>query len=777
MKFIRSLRLLHSGTAKSLLAGGFEEQGSRFHQAHARQRLLFSARRCQIIGGRWEHYCTSPSVTVQPPIAKKKEEYIRTHGYRVEDPYRWMQDPEDKDVWKYIEEENIYTSSMMKDTSEMQEQLLDEMEDWSHLDAMSGDDFEVIGDYVYYTKSGGGEDYPVYCRSPLDSDEDDPPEEIVLDVNHLADTFGYQQARVSVLKLSPGSTHLAITVETDSADSFVGHIVKVGAQDQLVYLKTIPDIFNIEWITDDVILYTKAENLRACQVWRCVIGQADKADELLYQENDDRYFVDVSHTKDRKFVTINSNSKTTSEVRVVSSSSPMGEPCLVQGRIEGMEYYVEHHGGKFFFLTNQGAAADYKLMCAPTNTTSSSDWTEVVPPRPGGRVVDMDMFHQGCVLAEKRGGVPAITVVPTGRAEDTYSFKLPTWACVIKPGANTTADSSGYRFTLSSPIQPEVEYEFHLPTRQLWKQTTEGSPAVSDQYVMHRLMATSQDGTSVPLTVFHKKGVEQTGKNPLLVYVYGAYGEDVNMNFSSERLVLLERGWVLAFCHVRGGGELGRQWYHNGRLLNKDQTFKDLESCISHLHGAGYSSPGLTAACGTSAGGMAVAALCNRSPGLLAAAIMKVPFVDVLGAMLDRSLPLTAQEFQEWGDPGTHPDVFNYIKAYCPYHNIKPQSYPSMLVTATLDDTRVPYWSPLKYVAKLRGLQQLTSLQSSNTQERMTSTDQTKHSNDINLHRNFLILQVHEKGGHFGHDSQAVDSEQAAFEYAFLYKALGLSMT
>ncbi|XP_035694292.1 prolyl endopeptidase-like [Branchiostoma floridae] len=449
----------------------------------------------------------------------------------------------------------------------------------------------------------------------------------------------------------------------------------------------------------------------------------------------------------------------------------MGEPQLVQARIEGTEYYMEHQGGKFFFLTNHGSAADYKLMCAPTDATSSSEWREVVPARPSGRVVDMDMFHQGCVLAEKRGGVPAITVVPTDRAQDTYSFKLPTWACMIKPGANTTADTSGYRFTLSSPIHPEVEFEFHLPTKQLWKQTTEGPPAVPNHYVMHRLMATSQDGTSVPLTVFHKKDVEYAGKNPLLVHAYGAYGEDVNMGFRSERLVLLERGWVLAFCHIRGGGELGRQWYHQGRLLNKEQSFQDLESCIAHLHGAGYSSPGLTAACGTSAGGTAVAALCNRSPDLIAAAVMKVPFVDVLSVMLDRCLPLTAQEFQEWGDPTAEPDVFKYIQSYCPYHNIKQQSYPAMLVTAALDDTRVPYWSPLKYVAKLRGLQQLTSHQSSNHQERMTG-----HGNDMNICRNLLLLQVHEKGGHFGHDSHAVDSEQAALEYAFLYKALGLSM-
>ncbi|XP_078591496.1 prolyl endopeptidase-like [Branchiostoma floridae x Branchiostoma japonicum] len=770
MRSIRSLRFLRNGTTLGRLVDYFSgsvKQGSGYHSAHGRSSSLLSS--AQIRSWRCEQYCSSASVSIQPPTVKRKVEYISTHGNRVEDPYRWMQRPEDKDVWKYIEEENIYMSSMMKETSKLQEQLVDEMEDWSHLDAMNGDDFEVIGNYVYYTKSGN--EYPVYCRSPLDSDEDIPPEEVVLDVNHLADTFGYQQARVGVLKLSPGSTHLAITLETDTADSYVGHIVKVGVQDQPMYLDTIPDIFNIEWVTDNVILYTKAQNLRACQVWRCVIGHDDKTDELLYQEYDERFFVDVSHTKDRKFVTINSNSKTTSEVRVVSSSSSMGEPQLVQARIEGTEYYVEHQGGKFFFLTNHGGAADYKLMCTPTDTTSSSEWREVVPARPGGRVVDMDMFHQGCVLAEKRGGVPAITIVPTDRAQDTYSFKLPTWACMIKPGANTTADTSGYRFTLSSPIHPEVEFEFHLPTKQLWKQTTEGPPAVPDHYVMHRLMATSQDGTSVPLTVFHKKDVEHAGKNPLLVHAYGAYGEDVNMSFRPERLVLLERGWVLAFCHVRGGGELGRQWYHQGRLLNKEQSFQDLESCIAHLHGAGYSSPGLTAACGTSAGGMAVAALCNRSPDLLAAAVMKVPFVDVLSVMLDPSLPLTAQEFQEWGDPAAEPDVFKYIQSYCPYHNIKQQSYPAMLVTAALDDTRVPYWSPLKYVAKLRGLQQLTSHQSSNHQERMTG-----HGNDMNICRKLLLLQVHEKGGHFGHDSHAVDYEQAALEYAFLYKVLGLSL-
>ncbi|XP_053920224.1 prolyl endopeptidase-like isoform X2 [Cuculus canorus] len=595
-----------------------------------------------------------------------------------------------------------------------------------------------FGNNVYFEEDG------CIFLSKADDDEGN------VDILFSTEDHGFSHAFIRRIRISPNQRYMAIGLKSENSEEATCVILKLG--NFPLVEKVIPNVFSFEWATNDVLYYTSQKNLKCQNVFMTTFTD-QKHTKLVYTEQDARFFVDIHCTKDRRFLTINSNSKTTSEVWLVDCRHPFKLPALVQARTKGVIYHIEHRNDELYILTTYGEPAEYKLMKAPVASSGMENWQLVYALEKKTKLVDLEMFSDHCIMFLKNAGHLYLNVL-SFVSHSVQSIKLPTWACEFELESHPEHTSSTCYFQLTSPVHPPKHFAYSFKENNLIEQAVQEVPIITN-YHTTRLLAKSEDETLVPITVFHNMNSKELHRKPLLVHVYGAYGIDLNMTFKEEKLMLIEEGWILAYCHVRGGGELGLSWHKDGCQHNKLKGLHDLKACIMLLHELGFSQPKYTALAAASAGGVLAGALCNTAPELIRAMVLQAPFVDVLSTMMKTHLPLTIEEQEEWGNPLADEKCMKYIKSYCPYQNIKPQCYPSVFITAYENDQRIPLTGVLRYVQKLR----------------KAALDYTSRTSKKGNWIPNIILDIQANGSHC--DSSWEDSlNEVARHLAFLNKEL-----
>jgi len=681
-----------------------------------------------------------------PPLAKIVPKQITLHGDTRVDNYFWLRDPADPDVIPYLEGENRYTEEVMAPTKPLQEALYQEI-----LGRIQETDVSVPvkrDDYFYYTRTEEGKAYSIQCSKHGSLDA---PEEILLDSNALAE--GQKYFRLGNFAVSPDHRLLAYSIDLEGDESYTIR-VKDLSTGQLLPDRIDNTYYSLEWANDNrTFFYTVLDAAkRPYRVFRHELGAPSET--LVYQEDDGRFNLGLAKTRSRRYVFIEISSPLTSELHYLEANDPRGEFRVLLPRRQGVEYDAAHHGESFYIRTND-QAKNFRLMRTEVNAPSSENWHEVIPARAGVTIEAVDSFEDHIVVYERERGLERICIRGGSGALSHYiEFPEPVYS--VSATGNAEYKTSLLRFNYTSLVTPAsvFDYDVHTRARELKKQYEVRGGYDAGQYQSERTFAKAPDGVEVPISLVYKKGTyrrgfERDGASPLLLYGYGAYGHSIDPRFSSDRLSLLDRGFVFAIAHIRGGAELGEEWRDQGRLLQKKNTFTDFIACSEHLLAERYTSTERLAIMGGSAGGLLVGAVLNLRPELFHAAIAKVPFVDTLNTMLDPTLPLTIAEYEEWGNPEQE-EFYRYIRSYSPYDNIAPREYPAMLVTAGLNDPRVSYWEPAKWVAKLRALNQ-----------------------DSNL----LLLKTDMGSGHFGPSGRYEGIREVAFDYAFLLDTMGLAST
>lgn len=671
---------------------------------------------------------------LSPPIAAKHPYVHALHGDQRVDPYFWMRDRQDPAVMEYLEAENTYTQTMMQQTESLQAGLYHEM-----LARVQETDLSVPyrkGEYYYYVRTEAGKAYPIHCRKQGSLDA---AEEVLLDQNQLAS--GQEYFALGVFKVSPNHQLLAYSTDTTGSERYTLFFLDLTTGQ--LYPESIADTdYSFAWGQDSqTIFYTQVDQAhRPFQLLRHRLGTTVAADVLLYQESDEAYYMSVYTTRSQAYILLDLSSKVTSEIHVLDANQPMGEFQVVQVRSSGVEYSVEHHNDAFYIMTNENAI-NFKLMRTSVQTPTKEHWQTIIPHREDVLLSDVSAFANHLVIYERAAGLPQIRVRQLStNAEHYITFPEPTYE--VYEDTNPEFETQTLRFGYTSLITPYSIFDYHLDTqvRELKKETPVLGGYDRTQYISERLQAVAPDGTFIPLSLVYKQGIEKTAANPLLLVGYGSYGYSYPDSFSSNRLSLLDRGVVYAIAHVRGGAEMGRKWYEDGKFLHKQNTFTDFIACAEHLIQAGWTSPQHLAISGGSAGGLLMGAVINLRPDLFKAAVAQVPFVDVVTTILDTSLPLSAMEWEEWGNPNDKA-FYDYIKAYSPYDNVAAQPYPALLITAGFNDPRVSYWEPAKWAAKLR---------------------------DLKTDHNLLLLKTHLGAGHAGASGRYEKLKEVAFEFAFL---------
>jgi oligopeptidase B len=676
-----------------------------------------------------------------PPLAKIVPEQITLRGDTRVDNYFWLRDRADPDVIPYLEAENRYTEEVMAPTKSLQEALYQEI-----LGRIQETDVSVPvkrDDYFYYTRTEEGKAYSIQCRmhGSLDARE-----EILLDSNVLAE--GQKYFRLGNFAVSPDHRLLAYSTDLEGDESYTIQ-VKNFATGELLPDRIDNTYYTLEWANDNrTFFYTVLDQTkRPYRAFRHELGAA--SDTLVYQEDDGRFNLGLTKTRSRRFVFIEISSPLTSELRYFEADDPSGEFRVLLPRRQGVEYDASHHGEHFYIRTND-QAKNFRLMRTDVTNPSAETWQTVIPARAGVTIEGVDSFQDHIVVYERERGLEKICIREGSGALSHYiEFPEPVYSVGATGNAKYKTDL--LRFNYTSLVTPAsvFDYNVHTRERELKKQYEVRGGYDASQYQSERIFAKAPDGAEVPISMVYRKGFERNGTSPLLLYGYGAYGHSIDPRFSSDRLSLLDRGFVFAIAHIRGGAELGEEWHDQGKLLQKKNTFTDFIACSEHLLAARYTSTERLAIMGGSAGGLLVGAVLNLRPELFHAAIAKVPFVDALNTMLDPTLPLTIAEYEEWGNPEQE-EFYRYIRSYSPYDNVAPREYPAMLVTAGLNDPRVSYWEPAKWVAKLRALK---------TDLRMTDS-------------NVLLLKTDMGSGHFGPSGRYEGIREVAFDYAFLLSTL-----
>jgi oligopeptidase B len=642
-------------------------------------------------------------MTSGPPTAKRVPVERTFHGDTVVDEYAWLRDREDPDTLAYLEAENAFTKEQLAHTEALQERLFEEIKA-----RIQETDLSVPvrrKGWWYFTRTEEGKQYPSHWRKRA-TEADTPhapaeatPEELLLDQEVEAGDSDFFS--VGVLDVSPDTALLAW-----SADREGDEVYELRFRD-LATGTELPDVvpgthYGSAWASDNrTFFYVKPdETQRPFQLWRHVLGTPTEDDVLVHQEDDERFFLGVGTTKDDAFILLHLGSKVTDEVWFLRADEPTGDFTVVQPREQDVEYGVEHHGERFFVVTNADGAEDFKLMEAPDSAPGRANWTEVVPHRPGIKLGGIDVYADHLVLFERTAGVRRIRVQRLSDG-DEHLIDQPEEVSTAS-GGSAEFDTNVMRYGYTSMVTPSSVFDYDMDTRErtLLKQQPVLGGYDADRYATERQWATAPDGTTVPLSLVYRK--DRAAGGPALLYGYGSYEASMDPGFSSIRLSLLDRGFVFAIAHIRGGGEMGRRWYLDGKLLQKRNTFTDFIAAAEHLVAEGWTTPDRLAIRGGSAGGLLMGDVVNERPDLFGAVVAEVPFVDALNTILDPSLPLTVTEWEEWGNPIESPDVYAYMKSYAPYENVEAKDYPAMLVTAGLNDPRVSYWEPAKFVAKLR---------------------------------------------------------------------------
>ncbi len=682
------------------------------------------------------------TVTVQPPVAKKASHETTLHGEVRVDPYFWLRDRENPEVLEYLKAENGYIDQVLGHTRELQERLYSEMR--GRIKETDESVPEKRGDYFYYQRTEEGKQYPIFLRRKGSLDA---PEEVLLDQNALAEGEAY--CRIGAFKVSPDHRLLAYSVDTSGAEAYT-LFVKNLETGELLPDKVPNTYYGVEWANDNTTVFYNVldEARRPFKLFRHTIGNADSSqDTLVYHEPDDAFFLWISKTRSKAFLLMTLQSNTTTEVRYVPADEPEADFATIHPRQHEMEYSVDHHGDRFLIVTNDDAK-NFKLVEAPVAAPSKENWRDLIPHRPDVLIDDMDAFAGHLAIYERESGLQRIRITsPNG--EDARYVEFPEQVYTYRAGPNEEFDKAVLRFTYTSLVTPNSVVDYHMDTAtwELKKQDEIPSGYDPSLYKSERIMATAPDGVKVPMSLVYPKDMVRDGRNPTLLYGYGSYGYSMDPSFNSNRLSLLERGFIFAIAHIRGGSELGREWYEQGKLLRKKNTFTDFIACAEHLISERYTSPDRLAINGRSAGGLLMGAVTNARPDLFAAVIAGVPFVDVINTMTDPTLPLTVIEWEEWGDPLHDKTYYDYMRSYSPYDNVEPKDYPNMLFTAGLNDPRVSYWEPAKMTAKLRE----------------TKTDS-----------NMLLLKTDTESGHGGPSGRYDYLKEIAFEYAFLLEVLGV---
>jgi oligopeptidase B len=639
-----------------------------------------------------------------PPAVRQVPSERTFHGDTVSDEYAWLAEKENPETVAYLEAENAWTDRATAHLEGLRDTIFQEIKNRTQETDLSVPTRK--GGYWYYTRTVEGKQYGIQCRVPVRPGETAPPmeddkpgEEVLLDGNALAE--GKDFFALGTFDVSPDGNWLAYSTDFDGDERFTLRVKNLVTGELLV--DEVPGVFyGSAWSRDNSTLFytTVDEAWRPNQVWRHTIGKASTDDVRVYEEPDERFWVGVELTRSEKFIVIDTQSKVTSEVRIIPADAPTGEPVLVAPREQGVEYSIEHHGHRFLILHNRNAE-DFALAC--TSADAPGEWVDLIPHQPGTRLESVDAFARHLVISLRRDGLTGLRVMGDG-STDSYDMEFPEPLFSVGLAGNPEYDSGSVRITYTSMVTPDSVYDVDLATRQmtLRKQRPVLGGYNPDDYEQFREWARAGDGTQVPISIVTRKGAKRDGTAPAVLYGYGSYEHSVDPYFSTVRLSMLDRGVVYAIAHVRGGGEMGRRWYEDGKMLSKKNTFTDFVAAAEALVAKGWTKTDRLVARGGSAGGLLMGAVANLAPRAFAGIVAQVPFVDPLTSILDPSLPLTVTEWEEWGNPIESPEVYAYMKSYSPYENVADLPYPKILAVTSLNDTRVLYHEPAKWVARLR---------------------------------------------------------------------------
>jgi len=685
--------------------------------------------------------CIDTKSTMKPPVAKKINKELTAHDQTRIDPYYWLNDREDQEVITYLEDENAYTKSMLKHTDELQTELYDEI-----VGRIQQTDMSVPykrNGYFYYSRYEEGMEYPIYCRKngSLEADE-----EVMLNVNEMAEGYSYYQ--VGGLSVSHDNKIVAYGVDTVSRRKYTIYFKNLETGE--IFGDAIPSTTGYApWASDNkTVFYTRKDEvtLRPDKVYRHMLGADASLDPMIYHEEDETFRTGISLSKSMEYLMIGSFSTLSTEYRYLDASNPEGEFNIFQDRRDDLEYFVSHYQDKFYIRTNLDAK-NFRLMETPLAATGLDHWKEVIPHREDVLLEDYEVFNKYLALQERANGLTELRILRHDGEKDFY-IEFEEQAYVVYLSTNLDFDTDILRYGYTSMTIPNSVYDYNMKTgeTELLKRQEVVGGYEPGEYYAERLFATSPDGVKVPISLVYKKGLKKDGNNPLVLYGYGSYGASMDPYFSSVRLSLLDRGFVFAIAHIRGGEEMGRQWYEDGKLLKKKNTFIDFVSCAEFLIDEEFTSREKIFGMGGSAGGLLVGAVYNMRPDLFKAMIAAVPFVDVVTTMLDESIPLTTGEYDEWGNPNEK-EYYEYMLSYSPYDNVEAKDYPAMLVTTGLHDSQVQYWEPAKWVAKLR---------------------------DMKTDENVLLLMTNMDYGHGGASGRFQRYKEVSLEYAFLIDQAGI---
>ena len=674
-----------------------------------------------------------------PPVAKKIPHETKIHGQTLKDDYFWMRDKSNPEVIKHLEAENAYTDAVLAPTKQLQETLYNEM-----LGRIKQTDLSVpsrIGDYWYYSRTEEGKQYAYMCRRKGSMEG---PEEILLDQNKLAE--GHSYFGLGTFTVSDDNNWLAYSTDTTGYRQYTLHVKDLRTGQTLP--EAIERTGSVVWANDNKTLFYTTEDAvskRSDKFWRHVVGT--EGNDLVFEEKDELFDLGAGRSLDKKVIFVGSYAKTSREIRYLPADQPTGQFKVVLPREFGHEYDVDHYEGRFYITTNRGAK-NFKVVTAPMNDPSEKNWKPFINHKPGLKIDGLSFFAHHIVVSEREGGLTFLRVIDM-KTQQSHRLATDEADYAMSLSNNPEFNTTTVRFNYQSMVTPSSVYEYDMTTKArtlLKRQEVLGGydPA---KYEARRIWATAKDGTKVPISIVHKKGVKMDGTAPLLLYAYGSYGVSMAPTFSSSRLSLLDRGAIYALAYIRGGGELGEEWREQGRMMLKMNTFTDFIDCAEHLVRNKFTSSDRLVIQGGSAGGLLVGAVVNMRPELFKAVVAQVPFVDVMNTMMDASLPLTTSEWIEWGNPNKR-EEFGYMLKYSPYDNVKPQKYPAMLVQVSLNDSQVPYWEGAKFAAKIRAMK----------------TDS-----------NPLLLKTNMGAGHGGASGRYDALREAALTYAFTLWQMGLA--
>jgi oligopeptidase B len=676
--------------------------------------------------------------TPKAPVAKKVPKAVTMFGDKRVDDYGWIRDKSSAETTAYLESENAYSAEMMKGTEKLQAGIYDEI--LSHVKQTDVNVPYRDGDYFYYTRTVEGKQYPIYARKRGSLDA---PEQIVIDVNKLAE--GYKFMSVNAYEVSDDGNLLAYSIDKTGYREYELHVKDLRTGEDLT--DRAEKTYAVAWAADNKTLFYTVANAakRQYRVFRHTLGDPAEKDTLLYEEKDELFDVWVERTRSGDWIFLSASSSISNEVQMIPAANPTAAPKLMIARRKDFKYYPDHRGDRFYIHTND-AGINFRVVSAPVADPSEKNWVEVIPYRKPVYITGIDLFANHLVATTREGGLTELEILDL-RDGKTHRMRFAEPAYAVSGSANHVFETNVFRYGYQSMVTPLSIYDYDMSSRSqtLLKQTEVPNydPA---KYVSERIFATAKDGARVPIALVYKRGMRKAENNPLWLYAYGSYGSSSPTAFSASRLTMLDRGFIYAIAHIRGGGEMGKAWHEAGRMMTKKNTFTDFIAAAEHLIDQKYTSKDNLVVSGGSAGGLLMGAVTTMRPDLFKMVLAYVPFVDVINTMLDASLPLTTQEYIEWGNPNEK-DAYFYIKSYDPYNNVKKAKYPTMLVRTSINDSQVPFWEGVKFAAKLRA---------------------------NNTGTNPILVKVNMGAGHGGASGRYDAIRDLAFDYAFVLTQMGM---